>query len=171
MNKKTALLALFALAIVSISGCMTAEPPQEGKLYIRTLIDGKDTLYIKGDRMWFVHHSYQLPGMWAGDNLPTYINQDQLWNHVWNRNISDVVKIAKPDATLPVSGEWSSENMSVKIYTSGFGNYEVKEYPGKANDNTLVIDLNDTEPLGAHWYVIDIDWDEGAASAEAPVAK
>ena len=61
--------------------------------------------------------------------------------------------------------------MSVKIYTSGFGNYEVKEYPGKANDNTLVIDLNDTEPLGAHWYVIDIDWDEGAASAEAPVAK
>lgn len=171
MKMKTAMLTLFALAAVAISGCMTPEMPQEGKLYIRTLIDGKDTLYIKGDSMWFVHHSYQLPGMWAGENLPTYINQDQLWNHVWSRNISDVVKIAKPQSAIPTTGEWNAENMSVKIYTSGFGKYEVREYPSKANDHTLVIDLNDIEPLGAHWYIIDIDWDEDAASAKAPAKQ
>lgn len=163
MKRKSGLLAMVAVAAALFSGCVSQEPPQEGKLYVRTLIDGHDTLYIKGGEMWFVHHAYQLPGMWAGDNLPTYINQDQLWNPVWNRNLSDVVKISKPDAALPASGDWSAENMSVKIYTSGFGAFEVKEYPGSANDHTLVIDLNDVEPLGAHWYCIDIDWDEEAA--------
>ncbi|MGI5869215.1 MAG: hypothetical protein ACOX9C_07220 [Kiritimatiellia bacterium] len=161
------MLAFVALAIVSISGCKTPEPPQEGKLYIQTLIDGRDSLYIRGDSMWYVHHSYQLPGMWAGDNLPTYINKEQEWNHIWNRNISDVVRIEDPETALPTAGEWNSENMKVKFYTTGFGEYEVKEYPGKANDYTLVIDLNDTEPLGAHWYVIDIDWDEGNVPADA----
>ena len=162
MQKKIKALSILAILVASLSGCVSPEPAQEGKLYVRTLIDGNDILYIKGDTMWFEHNSYQRPGKWAGSDLPTYINQDQQWMHVWNSNLSDVVKIVKPESALPTSGTWNSENMMVKFFTAGFGNYLVKEYPSKENNFTLVIELNDTEPLGAHWYCIDIDWDETA---------
>ncbi len=160
MQTKLIKLSLLAVLVVSLVGCISPEPAPEGKLYVRTLIDGKDTLYIKGDSMWFVHQAYQLPGKWAGEDLPTYINQDQEWNHVWNGTLSDVVKIQKPESALPTSGTWNAENMMVKFYTAGYGVPVVKEYPSVENNYTMIIELDDVEPLGAHWFCIDIDWDE-----------
>lgn len=168
--KRVSMFLFSALMALLISGCVTSEPAPEGKLHIRTLVDGSDTLFIKGNSMWYVHHAFQLPGKWAGSDLPTYINQEQAWYPVWSRNLSDVVKIEDPDAALPEVGKWDSSNMSVKIYTSGFGVHKVREYPNAENDYTLIVDMDDSEPLGGHWYAIDIDWDETAASAAAPVA-
>ncbi len=160
MQKKLIQTSLLCFLLLFFTGCVTPEPTPEGKLYIRTLIDGKDTLYIKGDSIWFVHQAYQLPGKWAGEDLPTYINKNQEWQHVWNGTLSNVTKIEKPESALPETGTWDANNMKVKFYTASFGVPIVKEYPGKENNYTLIIELDDIEPLGAHWFCVDIDWDE-----------
>lgn len=160
MKIKIILLSVLSCMLIGLTGCMSPGPEPEGRLYVRTLIDGKDTLYIRGDSMWFVHHAYQLPGQWAGENLPTYINQEQEWMIEWNGTLSDVIKIEKPESTLPDYGEWNSENMMVKFYTPSYGEAAVREYPTAENDYTLVIALDDVEPHGAHWFYIDIDWDD-----------
>lgn len=162
MQKKLIQISFLAFLLVFFTGCVTPEPTPEGKLYVRTLIDGKDTLYIKEDSMWFVHQAYQLPGKWAGENLPTYINQNQEWELVWNGTLSNVVKIEKPGSALPTTGTWNEENMKVQFYTASFGVPVVKEYPAVENNYTLIIELDDIEPLGAHWFCVDIDWDESA---------
>ena len=162
MQGKFVKFAILAALVASFTGCITPEPPQEGKLFIRALIDGKDFLYIKGDSMWIVHDSFQLPGKWAGEDLPVYINKDQQWPIVWNGTLSDVVKILKPESALPTYGTWSADNMKIKFYTAGYGTYNVKQYPLKENNYTMILTLDDAEPLGAHWFCLDIDWDETA---------
>ncbi len=162
LQAKLIKISLLAFIVLSFTGCVSLEPTPEGKLYIRTLIDGKDTFYIKGNEMWFVHQAYQLPGKWAGEDLPTYINQGQEWELEWNGTLSNVVKIEKPESALPTTGTWNAENMAVKFYTAGFGVPVVKEYPAVENNYTLIIELDDIEPLGAHWFCVDIDWDESA---------
>jgi len=162
MQTKLLRISFLAVLLVSLTGCVTPPPPPEGKLYIRTLIDGKDTLYIRGNEIWFVHQAYQLPGKWAGEDLPTYINQDQQWDIEWNGTLSKVETIAKPESALPTTGTWTSDNMMVKFFTAGYGVPMVKEYPSAENKHTLIIELDDVEPLGAHWFCIDVDWDETA---------
>jgi len=160
MKKKSLLLLTLTAWMVALTGCLSPEPVQEGRLYIRTLIDGKDTLYIRGNTMWFVHEAYQFPGKWAGQDVPTYINQDQHWYMQWNGTISDVVTIEDPRGALPASGVWGPDNMRVKFYTPSFGKATVAEYPTPENNHTLILDLDDVEPHGAHWFYIDVDWDE-----------
>ena len=146
----------------ALAGCISRAPDPAGKLYVRSLIDGEDTLFIKGDQMWFVHSAYQVPGKWAGAELPTYINESQEWDVKWNGNLSDIVKIEKAESALPTSGTWDANNMSVKFYTAGYGVASVLEYPSAANNYTLSVKFDDAEPYGAHWYSVDIDWDDTA---------
>ncbi|NLB69078.1 MAG: hypothetical protein GX804_05280 [Lentisphaerae bacterium] len=160
MIKNIVRISMLAALIAVVSGCMSKGPEPKGKLHVRVLIDGEDTLYIKGDKMWFVHSSYLVPGKWAGSDLPVYINKDQEWFLEWNGNISNVGVIENPESALPTSGEWDESNMSIDFYTAGYGIAEVLQYPSSENDYTLVVNFDDNEPYSAHWYSVDIDWDE-----------
>lgn len=161
-------LILFSLmvCVAMFSGCAYNPPKQQGRLYIRIQIDGLDTMYIKGNTMWLKHHLYQHPGKWAGSGLPVYINKDddgkegEEWYPKWEANLSNTYVIKNKRSALPTSGVWNENNMKINRYNSAFGTTRVVAYPSEENGYTLILDLDDVEPDGAHWYVIDIDWDD-----------
>ena len=167
MKNKIFAVLMFVLCVALFSGCQYVPPEQTGRLYIRVLIDGLDTLYIKNDTMWLVHHLYQHPGKWAGSDLPVYINdrnnnndQSEEWYPRWEGNLSNTYKVKNQKSALPTSGSWDANNMKIKSFNSAFGTTKIVAYPSEANGYTLILDLDDVEPDGAHWYVLDIDWDD-----------
>ena len=159
MQKNLAKISVIAAAIITLAGCATKLPAPEGKLSIKALIDGRDLVFIKGNTIWMQHEAYDLPGKWAGHDLPVKINGEQDWKLVWNGNLAQPA-IIENFVGIPTSGEWNADNFTVRLANVGYGNSKVVRYPSAQNGYTLVILLDDTEPNGAHWYSVDIDWDE-----------
>ena len=161
MHKNIASLSLLAAAVVTLTGCLTSYEPKEkqGKIKIDVLIDGRDILFIKDKTVWIQHEAYDHPGKWAGQDLPVYINKDQKWYLEWNSNFSQQ-GVIEGEHGIPSTGTWTKDNFSVEFGTDGYGVYRVKEYPSPRNNYTLIIEFDDMEPDGAHWFSADIDWDK-----------
>jgi len=143
-------------AAVFFVGCATTNDQDDAKLVIRSLIDGSDDLMIRGDQVWFVHSSYELPGRWQGGNEPTYLN-DEEWLPVWQGSNSDKYVIQDKDAALPANTAFTEETLSVTA-KGGHGKVVVSEYPSADNDYTLKMQIDDRGPDGANWYRIRINW-------------
>ena len=172
---KIASSILAAATLVSLVGCMgqgqLPEMGEDDKLCIQVLIDGRDILYLKGDKIWIQHEAYDMPGKWAGQDLPVTIYTDrdrnsrsdrrpgQKWKLKWNGNLTQQETIEN-GTPIPNYGEWDEDNFKVEIRTIGYGRGKVQHYPNAVNDYTLVIELDDIEPDGAHWFGIYINWTE-----------
>ena len=50
---------------------------------IKALIDGADTIKIQGNKVWYEHESWDLPGKWQGRDENTLIN-DMPWHPTWH---------------------------------------------------------------------------------------
>lgn len=158
MNKFLVLFAIVATAIVT--GCTTFVPPEkEGKVTIQALVDGRDLIYIHGNKICIQHLLNQFIGKYNDSNIPVSINGKEQWHPTWNEAISDEYTFSNEVPALPTSGEWNESNMKVKYVTTGLGNVEVVKYPNAENNYTLIIKADDHLPSGAHWYFFDIDWE------------
>ncbi|MCP3861422.1 MAG: hypothetical protein GY704_17365, partial [Phycisphaeraceae bacterium] len=71
------------------------------RLTIRIFVDGSDTIYARGDRLWLIHESALRPGTQGGAG-PTYVN-GKAWNPVWKGR--DTEPIENLDPPLPTAGE------------------------------------------------------------------
>ncbi len=158
MNK---ILVLFAILITTlVTGCTTFVPPEkEGKVTIQALVDGRDLIYIRGDKICIQHMLNQFIGEYNDSKIPVSINGTDLWYPKWNEAISDEHKFKEGIPALPTSGTWDESNMSIKFVTTGLGNIEIVTYPNENNNYTLTIKADDHLPSGAHWYFFDIDWE------------
>jgi len=169
---KTTTLAIAAAALVSLVGCMgQRQLPmiEDNKICIQALIDGRDILYLKGDKIWIQHEAYDMPGKWAGQDLPVTIYTDrdnkndrdpgQKWFLKWNGNLTQQETILD-SPPIPNYGKWDESNFHVDFHITGYGRAYVRQFPSEQNDFTLILVLDDVEPDGAHWYVIDINWDD-----------
>jgi len=178
---KTAVYTLAATALLALAGCMSrGQLPlvEDNKICIQVLIDGRDILYLKGDKIWIQHEAYDMPGKWAGQDLPVHIysdrdnqndrNSGQKWELKWNGNLTQQETLTNC-LPIPDYGEWDEDNFKVEIKTIGYGRGQVLSYPNPVNDYTLRIELDDIEPDGAHWYGVYINWDEN--DDEAPAEK
>lgn len=155
-------IILFAIIVTTaiMTGCSTFVPPEkEGKVTIQALIDGRDLIYIKGNKICIQHMLNQFIGKYNDSDYPVLINGNNVWKPVWNEAISNEYVFPQGVPALPTSGTWDETNMSVKYVTTGLGRIEVVAYPSEENNYTLVIKADDHLPSGAHWYFFDIDWE------------
>jgi len=148
------------LAILGwVTGCATMDREAEtAQIQIRTLIDGSDTIFIRGDQLWYVHEAYDLPGRWGGGNEPTYVNGEK-WIPVWHNQISERYVIPDKDAALPPRRAFDENSLKVVAH-GGWGQVAVTQYPNAENEHTLAIDIDDRGPDGASWYRIYVEWVE-----------
>ena len=179
--KKLSILAAAAAAAMftgcaSDNGMGTDVERQEGEIHIKALIDGRDIVFFKGNNIWIQHMAYALPGQWAGQNRPIEINtgknrrdgrESQKWNLEWSGNLTKQ-EIIEDSPPIPSSGKWDASNFKVDFSTVGYGIARVKSYPSAINDYTLVLEFDDVEPDGAHWYSADISWTNSDDRAGPP---
>lgn len=157
--KSLARIVALVASVGMMAGCASVQKDSSAaKLRIRTLIDGSDTLMVRGNQMWFIHDAYEFPGRWGGGDEPTYIN-DVKWMPTWKGKRSDRFVIADPAAALPANKAFTAETLKV-VVKGGWGKVTVAEYPSAANFYTLAITIDDLGPKGASWYKLHLDWND-----------
>ncbi|ERR1700722_15345776 len=159
--KKWVLRGLCLVCVVVQSGCQSASSNSSGTtvatdssshtIKIRALIDGADTIKIRGHEIWYEHESWDLPGRWQGRDELTMVN-DKPWHPEWDGDKSAPYEGLKP-AFKPQS---PSETKLAKI--NARGDVTISQMPSAENDQTLAIHLDDSDILGAAWYEVEISW-------------
>lgn len=153
--KKTVFSVLLATVALAMTGCVTnTVDTSTSRLRIRSFIDGCDLVKIQGDKVWFEHQSYALPGQWMGFTEPTFVN-GVAWQPAWNGSTSDQFTM---DTALPAR-EFGNETLQF-LSNTGLGRAVIAEYPSEANGYTLSISLDDRNAQGASWYELGIDWED-----------
>ncbi len=143
----------FVAGLFALSGCaMFRETAQTAKLRVRILVDGADTIHVRGDRLWLTHYAYELPGRWRGGNEPVIINGVEWWPS-WKGSQSEIFTGIAPE---PLPEE--PLDVSIEVSSRSWGKGQIWQQPRAENDFTLIISVDDRGPKGAHWYTIDIDW-------------
>lgn len=113
-------------------------------------IDGTDVIKIQGNKIWYEHEEYDLPGDPKSRNEPTTIN-GSVWHPQWKEQTSVAFENLTP-AFKPGSPP------QVKLTKLlGRGDASIKELPAPENNRTLSIYLHDDEP-GADWYEVIVEW-------------
>jgi len=136
-------------------------------LHIKAFIDGKDTIKIKGDELWYEHHQWDLPGKWwdRGGNIkhdePTYIN-GTAWKPQWQERISKPYRLKQ---AVPLQ---EAKNLIKVTKITGTGSVTIAEMPKQANDYTLSILLDDSRYGGAQWYEFVIQWGASDSQKQGP---
>ena len=160
LNQKTVCKIVPTVAIVgNDEGNFTMVPKRpgeqppvrltQGRLRVRIFVDGRDTVYVRGTKLWVVHHTHKIPGTDGGKG-PTYVN-GIAWQPTWTEKRTEPFE--RVDPPLPVKGKrlvWIAR-------VEGRGSITVYETPSPSNDQVLAFTLDD--PLwGAEWYEIAIGW-------------
>jgi|GEM_PF-6304991 len=169
--------ALFLLAVLCAFSLSTlAAPPGEAKtappatsdgaashtIRIKALIDGADTIKVQGNRIWYEHESWDLPGKWQGRDEPTLIN-GVAWRPDWlgeasTNNCSDPYLDLQP----PFPDKTPDD---IKLTTiAGRGGVQIAQWPRADNHHTLAIHLDDSDDMGADWYEVAIAWTQNAVT-------
>lgn len=126
-----------------------------GSITVRSWIDGGDYICIRDGKVWFVHGSWDLPGMndHRDNPLPTYVNGTE-WHPRWSRQdkraVSDVFAVQGAVPSLVGAKVWLRD-------ASERGCTHIVEQPTAENDNTLKVELGD-HGLGASWCEFTVYW-------------
>ena len=128
------------------------------QIKVRAFIDKQDIIHVQGDRLWFTHVSGEVPGNWGGLKWPTYVNKTK-WLPTWeNAPDSDVFRMENPLTSLPMME--IRDNISVYLIEPKNASTSTVEYPDRANNWTLSIKLDNSENIGACWFVLEISWED-----------
>ena len=126
-------------------------------------IDGRSRLIISGNAAHWSNLEYDPPGRLGNGNRPTVINGKQwypLWSHlpIGQLSISDEYKqLAPPLPRTPVT-------VRVTPITAR-GPVTVVQQPSPANQNTLIVEFDDSLPGGAADYTVDLTFLPTSAAA------
>jgi hypothetical protein len=141
-----------------------------GAATFNCFIDGSDYLHIKGNTVWYIHRSWNLPGkFYPKKEEPTRINEKD-WFPTWDGNTSSKYTTLSPP--LPISGVIKP---SIEILRAG-GDITLQQAPEAANGYEAVIFLDDDSNLGPHWYNFRLHWTavpgkSASIAKAAPLAK
>ncbi|MBN2181607.1 MAG: hypothetical protein JW715_06815 [Sedimentisphaerales bacterium] len=154
MKKYYIFVAFFVSTCVILTGCSSFPlfGTPHGSIQIKAFIDGSDTIKIRGNELWYEHQKYDLPGKWQGRfDEATTINGVE-WKPEWNGLMSNRFGDFKP--AMP------KKNLDEITLTrlQGRGDVDITAKPGKENDYTLSIFIDDNQYNGAEWYEIKVEW-------------
>jgi hypothetical protein len=148
---------------------LAAEASEGSAVRIRAYIDGSDTIKIKGNELWYEHHTWDLPGKWrdllrnTDHDDPTFIN-GTAWKPEWQGNISKPFRFRQAAPSREAS-DWTQV-----LKVAGRGSVSATDLPKPSNDHTLSILLDDARYGGAEWYEIIVHRGAASAPAEPPKA-
>lgn len=153
---KRFVFAAFVAMVGLLGGCMCRNCPccsarPQGQIKVRAYIDGSDTLKVQGDKLWYEHGNYNLPGKEGGVDEPTYIN-GVAWKPVWNGKISQPYMLEGQGASSK-----RMRNARLDVHQAR-GQVSIVEYPTPANGQTLTIKFDDDQINSAAWYDVSINW-------------
>ena len=154
MRTTSLLIACLALALCITTGCtrLQSGATQPGELRIRAFIDGSDTITVKGNELWYEHHTFDLPGKWDGRfDEPTYINGES-WKPEWHGNVS-----SRFEGVRPAFRKVEADRITL-TKLEGRGAVSISQAPSADNAYTLSVFFDDYLPSGAEWYEILIEW-------------
>ena len=131
---------------------------------IKALIDGADTIKIQGNKVWYEHESWDLPGKWQGRDENTLIN-DKSWHPEW---LGEASNSRSSDPYLSLRPAFSPKTpANIKLTKiAGRGEVEISQLPTPENHQTLSIHLDDSslQYQGADWYEVTIEWNKGTVT-------
>lgn len=147
-------ITCISLACIVLMGCsnfpLLGTP--HGSIQIKAFIDGSDTIKIRGNELWYEHLRYDLPGKWQGRfDEPTVINGTE-WKPQWNGLMSNRFQDFNPALPKKTIDQFTLTKLQAR------GNVEITAKPGKDNDYTLSIHIDDNQYNGAEWYEIKVEW-------------
>ncbi|RYG65735.1 hypothetical protein EON80_16800 [bacterium] len=124
-------------------------------------IDGSDSIHIEGDKVWYIHHDWDLPGRNGGTKDPTYINGAE-WQPNWDGNNSDKFTLTSP---LPSDSERTLKIDVLKLGGDALprgkdSNITIRQNPIAANNYHAVLHIDDNNDPGAHWFIFSVSWSE-----------
>ncbi len=157
--KKTVFSVLIASAMLAVTGCITSTVDMaSSRLRFRSFVDGCDVVKIKGDKIWYEHKAFSLPGKWMGFDEATYVNGEK-WIPNWSGSNSEQYEIADKQAALPENRAFTSDTLKIASNAS-LGNVFISEYPSEENGFTLAITIDDRGADGASWYEFGLSWED-----------
>jgi hypothetical protein len=120
-------------------------------LRVRALIDGTSDLVFTGSNVHWHHIAAAAPGLWNGNNQPTYLNTAP-WMPGWpgggeNRDCNCDSQSSTP--AIPPLGA-RDQTVALQIVAAR-GSIVVTQQPASTNGYTLRVELSDP-PGGADWY-------------------
>ncbi|MEO6452440.1 MAG: T9SS type A sorting domain-containing protein [Ginsengibacter sp.] len=124
---------------------------QMRSMTFRAYIDGSDYIHVLGNKVWYVHRNFQLPGKWDGANEPTYINGN-VWFPDWSGDISDKYTLLNPPLASPIISDVTIEKIS------GRGPVTLTQFPDADNNYEAIILADDDPPGGPDWYEFKLKW-------------
>jgi hypothetical protein len=182
LNRKTLLacglfvLSLLTLFLMTPPGAQRHSTDSSVKtIRFRAFIDGADTVKIQGNKIWYEHESWELPGKSHGRDEPTIINGKK-WRPAWkstHRDMGftlagwvvrlDIHRASNDNRSSAFAGlnpafdpQSPAEIRLTKI--EGRGTVEISQMPGPKNNQTLALHFDDESFMGADWYEVTIDW-------------
>jgi len=155
MQKKSSMMnrwnyswaATFVVIALITSGCGI----RHESLTVRTYIDGTDVIKISGNKLWFEHETFNLPGTEGGINNPTEVNGIE-WTPQWNENVS-----VPYEGVTPAFVPKDIKRIQVSKRT-GRGDVTIVQMPTPENNHTIGIKIDDNEQSGADMYDILVSW-------------
>ncbi|MBI5388256.1 MAG: serine/threonine protein kinase [Verrucomicrobia bacterium] len=150
---KTAIVSACVLLLAGALAAIVFRSITENKniITIKAFIDGRDTIKIQGNKVWWEHELGCFPGDPQGGNAPTFIN-GIAWRPKWGGSNSipfeALVPVFRPKSTAQVTLNKVSDR----------GDAAISELPTPANNDTLSVYFNDDEEGGADWYEVSILW-------------
>jgi serine/threonine protein kinase len=112
---------------------------------VRAFIDGVDVIKVSGNKLWFEHELYTLPGK----NI--FVN-GKAWTPGWTNNVSTefagLIAVFRPIDAQKIQ-------ITKRV---GRGTVSVAQFPSPANDETLAVRIDDEDFGGADWYEVVISW-------------
>jgi hypothetical protein len=112
------------------------------KIRVKMQVDGIDEVHVKAGALWIEHKQHKLPSDFNVNGTP--------WKAEWDAGKTAPFTGFAP-ALLPFGA-----NVVVKTIKAP-GTVTVKQAPADSNDQTLVVEVNDTRS-GANAYDFEISW-------------
>ena len=158
MIKKT-ILVLIAIAGLSASAENNYTNIPANTISIRALVDGKDLISIRGDKVWLTHIEGEFP--------TNVIINGNSWKPVLeNESESDTFTMKNPSRFLPMNNQrMGLLFMSVKPTDA---EVSVFEYPEEFSEWILTLTLDNTKNDTPSWIDITISWKKETEPIDLP---
>jgi hypothetical protein len=168
-------LTTTALALL-LGGPLTVGGASEHTLTveIRDWQDGRDYLIVQGSNLRWQHWDYNVPGVEAGHNDPTFITTTiqgklALSNRAWYPQWPEGTGAGAYSSTLTAlwPGWVVGPTMSCRLEVIAARNtVQLIQTPAEENDYTTVVELDDNSDGSADWYDVRLIYD---VSPKTPV--
>jgi len=152
-------------------------PITSDALTVRAFIDGRSQLVVRGDRLYWHHLDFAVPGRWhepetqQAHDEPTYLNE-AAWYPIWadqpdKENRDCGCDSSSTGGIPPLARQNQAATLGME---QARGLVTIVQQPETGNDFTLIVEFDDNLQDGADWYKVTLQYAISSALGDVPVA-